>query len=244
VKAPSKGLQSGGLWLPPSATAWIGCGSCHDNGPFIRSPYLNQVTGPNALPGSDDRSFNRDPQPYAFVGEDFASWKAFKVEVSGNECNSCHRLGVNNVKSGGARDPGRGTALDFGIRATAPSETAKNGPTEASCGTEQNPKPTCPSPIWMPPDPVQVKFNKTHKDAAEAIHDCAALYHEDQPLPNLDICRITQFAGAWPRTFCFEIAKCRVHGREVLPTDTDDPKTWCSDIGGRIDHFWKCSTRW
>jgi hypothetical protein len=44
------------------------------------------------------------------------------------------------------------------------------------------------------------------------------------------------------RTLCVEVAKCRVHGREVIPTDTDDPTTWCSDAGGKIDHFLQCST--
>jgi hypothetical protein len=176
VKAPSKGGAPSWPWIAPSGTAAIGCGGCHDNGPLIRSPYLNQVTGPNALPGSDDSSFNSN-EPYAFVGKDFASWKAFKVEISGNECISCHRLGVNNVGSGG-------TALDFGIRATAASENSKNPPSAAS-------------PIWMPPVPVQVSFNQAHANAARAIHDCAGRLHEN-PLPNSDACRIIQFAQAFP----------------------------------------------
>lgn len=175
VKAPSKGL-SAWPWISPSGTAAIGCGGCHDNGPFIRSPYINQVTGPNALPGADDTSFN-STQPYAFVGADFASWKAFKVEVAGNECIGCHRLGVNNVRSG------EGTALDFAIRATAASETAKNPPSAAS-------------PIWMPPVPPQTAFNQAHADAAKAIHDCAARINEN-PRPNSNACRITQFAGVF-----------------------------------------------
>ena len=104
-------------------------------GPFIRSPYLNQVEGPNAIPGKDDPSFNRD-QPYAFVGKDFASWKAFRVDAD-NECTSCHRLGVNNVPvntfpcshvgPGGARADRCGTALDFAERATSASEISEEG---------------------------------------------------------------------------------------------------------------------
>jgi hypothetical protein len=39
-----------------------------------------------------------------------------------------------------------------------------------------------------------------------------------------------------------DVAKCRVRGREVLATDTDDPRTWCSDVGGKIDRFRECST--
>ncbi len=175
VAAPSKG-QGAWPWISPSGTAGIACAGCHDNGPFIRSPYLAQVTGPNALPGASDFSFNSN-QPYAFVGHDFANWKAYKVEVAGNECISCHRLGVNKVS------PGRGTALDFGIRATSASEPSKNPP-------------SADSPIWMPPVPVQVAFNQAHANAAKAIHDCAARLNEN-PLPNTATCRITQFAGAY-----------------------------------------------
>ena len=176
VKAPSNGQVPNTFWLSPSATVLADhCGSCHDNGPFIRSPYLNQVTGPNKLPGSDDFSFNKD-QPYTLVGQDFASWKAFKVEIKGNECNGCHRLGVNNISDGG-------TALDFAIRATAASEISKNPPSSAS-------------PIWMPPVPVQVAFSLVHAAAAKAIHDCAMRFHEN-PLPDSDACRITLFAAAY-----------------------------------------------
>ena len=176
VSAPSKG-QGAWPWKSPSETAGIGCGGCHDNGPFIRSPYLNQVTGPNALPGANDSSFNSS-EPYAFVGQDFASWKAYSVEIAGNECISCHRLGVNNVRSDS------GTALDFGIRATSASEPSKNSPSKDS-------------PIWMPPGPpTQVAFSQAHASAAKAIHDCAARLNET-PLPNTDACRITLFAEAY-----------------------------------------------
>jgi hypothetical protein len=78
-------------------------------------------------------------------------------------------LGVNNVRLG------QGTALDFGIRATASSEASKNPP-------------SVDSPIWMPPKPVQTTFNQTHANSAKAIHDCAARLNEN-PLPNTDACR-------------------------------------------------------
>jgi len=176
MKSPSNGQVPNSFWMTPSSTAQIGCGGCHDNGPIIRSPYLNQVKGSNALPGSDDFSFNSS-QPYSFVGQDFAPWKAFKVEIRDNECNACHRLGVNNVR------PGDGTALDFGIRATSASEASKNPPSGSS-------------PIWMPPVPVQLMFNPAHAASAQAIHDCALRFHEN-PLPNSDTCRITLFASAF-----------------------------------------------
>jgi hypothetical protein len=327
VNAPSKGLGLWRLdasetshWNSPSYARSQGCGGCHDNGPLIRSPYLNQVKGPNAIPGKDDNSFNKDPLPYSFVGEDFSSWKAFKVEIAHNTCNDCHRMGTNNVSSGG-------TGRDFGPRATA--ECSPGSP--QTCEREKNFH-SAASPIWMTPG--QITYSMPNEVAAKAIHDCAVRVGED-PLPNAPECRITQFAGAWvppppcptvsavndfgtstttvgwlasaglehifvtrqgsgpfslsstrefPGTstsatfpldqdyaatysvcfvgarswrgtqqccsvpivaakhICVEVAKCRINGREVLPTDTDDPRTWCASIGGRVEHRVECAT--
>lgn len=176
VKAPSKGVGNPAFWLTPTeiATSGFPCASCHDNGPIIRSPYLAQVKGADGkplLPGAGDMLFNRDPQPYSFVGEDFASWKAYKVEVSGNLCNSCHRLGVNNISS-------TGTARELGIIATDSSQRSKN-PHSAD------------SPIWMTPG--QVTFSQATSNAAQAIRDCAMQFKIDS-LPNSPECRITEFA--------------------------------------------------
>jgi hypothetical protein len=190
VQAPSKGA-SVWPWLTPRTTARIGCAACHDNGPFIRSPYLNQIKGstePNVLPGSDDTSFNNDPLPYAFVGQDFASWKAFKVEIKGKKCTTCHRLGVSNVLFNGHPD---GTALDFAERATSVLEISDVDSRDAH-KTKTNPI-SMFSPIWMP-FPGQFSFDQTDANAAKAIHDCALRFHE---LPNSDSCRITLFAQAY-----------------------------------------------
>jgi hypothetical protein len=173
VQAPWKGT-SAWPWLTPAETAGIGCVGCHDNGPLIRSPYLTQLTGPNMLPGAGDSSFNRD-EPYFFVGEDFASWRAYTVEVAGNTCNGCHRMGVNNVR------PSMGTALDLGIRATAPSQAAKN--------------PHSPdSPIWMLPG--QIYYRQESADAAQAIRNCALRLNES-PLPSDLSCKITLYASQY-----------------------------------------------
>lgn len=177
VMAPSKGTA--GFWLTPASTAGIGCGGCHDNGPIIRSPYLSQI---NALPGAGDTTFNRD-QPYYFVGADFASWKAYKVEVSDNICNSCHRMGVSNILVPMSPIP-PGTARDFGIRATAAMQTNKNPHSDAS-------------PKWMPPNDHSWGPNsQVYADAAQAIKNCAEQFHENAPLPNTPTCKITQFTGA------------------------------------------------
>ncbi|MBN8232243.1 hypothetical protein JYK02_32500 [Corallococcus macrosporus] len=170
VKAPSKGTGAWS-WKTPADTASIRCVRCHDNGALIRSPYLTQVTGVNKLPGAGDVGFNHD-QPYRFIGADFATWKAYKVEVAGNVCLGCHRMGTNNQL--GYDD---GVALDLGIRATATSEVAKNPHSPAS-------------PIWMMPGTTY--YDANNASAAAAIRACA-LRRNEVPLPNTSACRITQY---------------------------------------------------
>ncbi len=175
VKAPSRGSIVW-PWYEPQGTAGINCVRCHDNGPLIRSPYLTQLTGVDKLPGAGDYSFNRD-QPYWFVGADFAAWRAYKVEVSGNTCNSCHRMGTNNILN--ASD---GTALDLGIRATG-LEQSKNGP-------------SVESPMWMLPG--QTAVLPIPAAAAQEIRACA-LRRTESPLPSTSSCRFTPLAP--PQTF-------------------------------------------
>lgn len=179
VAAPSKG-ESAWPWLPPAETAKIGCAGCHDNGPIIRTPYLAQIESDekHALPGTGDRRFNKDPQPYAFVGEDFKHWKAYKVEVEGNYCIRCHRLGVNKIRWDKTDGTGDGTARDLGLRATAESEKHR----------------TPDFPPWMPPGTVA--YDKADEAHAKQIADCAKRVKED-PLPGTATCRITLFASAY-----------------------------------------------
>ncbi len=178
VKAPSKGVGIPAFWMTPKqiVNSDVPCVSCHDNGPIIRSPYLTQIAGPNELPGAGADTFNSDGQPYSFIGADFAPWKAYKVEV-GNECTSCHRMGVNNLANTGIVI-GKGTAFDFGIKATALSQEGKN-PHSAD------------SPIWMKRE--QVTFEQATFDAAQAIQRCADQFRPGVPLPNSAPCKITQF---------------------------------------------------
>lgn len=173
VVAPSRG-QGAWRWLSPSQTAVIRCVRCHDNGPIIRSPYLTQLTGLNKLPGAGDNTFNRD-QPYYFVGADFGSWQAYKVEVAGSPCNVCHRMATNNQF--GNVD---GAALDLGLRATAGSEPSKN-------------MHDMTSPIWMMPG--QIVFDPGVASAAQNIHDCA-WHRVDSPLPSSTNCRITPYTSS------------------------------------------------
>jgi len=168
-------VQGPNEWHDPSGTHSEGCVNCHDNGPIIRSPYLAQITGANKLPGAGDVSFNGVGAPYYFVGPDFADWHVYSVQITGNTCNGCHRMGANN------KSDTNGTAIDFGMRATAQiPEDAKN--------------PHSPnSPIWMTPG--QITFSPANLASAQAIHDCA-MHRLDRPLPDTDTCRITQYDSA------------------------------------------------
>ena len=193
VEAPSKG--TGTLpWLTPAQTEAIDCVRCHDNGPIVRSPYLAQLdAGPDALPGAGDDSFNSN-EPYCFVGADFASWKVFEVEVDGNVCVSCHRLGVSN-RSGGVS----GTAINFAIRSTAPTESHKNPHSSDS-------------PIWMPP--WGVLFDQGYADSATEISNCAKRIDED-PLPNAADCRIAEYTTNATDADCDE----DLNGNDNCPYD-------------------------
>jgi hypothetical protein len=130
-------------WLTPGATRDVGCTNCHDNGPFVRSLYLYQLSN---FPTS---GYNNNGNKLRYVGRDFLNdrswWISAKPDFDslqdpddeGPPCTSCHTLSTNNVPVGSA---GRGgSAFDLAQIATAPSWTSKN-PNSVQ------------SPIWMRPD--------------------------------------------------------------------------------------------
>lgn len=181
VRPPSEG-SAAWPWMEPPATAEIGCARCHDNGPIVRSPYLAQLSsGPNALPGATDNSFNFD-QPYYFVGKDFASWKVYSVEVEGAICNDCHRMGVSNLTKID------GTSLKLGLRATAKESDSEKLKHKNLPYSED-------SPIWMPPH--QTYYDSSNEADAVKIHDCA-LRLSESPLPSDEKCTITEYTGSPP----------------------------------------------
>ncbi len=168
VPAPTD-PEASKIWLEPQSVANVNCVGCHDNGPFVRSPYLAQLRNEtkNRLPGTNEGSGPWDYRyqwnqtlPYRFLGNAFQSWKAYSVEIvskgaAGYKCTGCHRMGVseaNGVKSAG------GTAQDFGILATKATQDHKN--------------PHSPdSPIWMVP-PNSITYDATNFNDANAIQKC------------------------------------------------------------------------
>lgn len=148
-------------WQDPATTASQRCIGCHDNGPFLRSPYLGQLAGKDPsvgvwlggpetplvpdvhyLPGtkqSEQFSWNSTTHPYSFVGTDFQSWKTYRVDIGG-ECTSCHRMAIS-TNNGVFDSDVIGTARDYGKKSTAPSQLSKS-----PHGVD--------SPIWMRPGDI------------------------------------------------------------------------------------------
>jgi hypothetical protein len=207
VQAPSKGT-SAWPWFTPARTAGIHCGECHDNGPFIRSPYIAQLKDipgntKNVLPGSHDGSYN-STQPYAWVGDDFSTWKSWTIEISGNTCNDCHRMAVTNlafhdVDPSFPAEGGGGTARVLGINATGMDQVPPPHTFDpARPVLSHKNKHDTQSPIWMTPG--QNTFDQGNFDAAMAMRACALKFvankfNTSKPLPAG--CTVKFFAGAY-----------------------------------------------
>jgi nitrogen fixation protein len=142
--APTSGDTS--YWGTPQSTAGINCGSCHDSGPFIRSPYLAMLgqvwpfksdfsnsfnpdkpiqpkADPNFMPGTleaDVAGVWNGALPYSFTGLNFQSWRSWSVTKKGNLCTSCHRLAYSQTN--GNWNLTQGTAVEMGLVATNPEQ--------------------------------------------------------------------------------------------------------------------------
>ncbi|WP_394844640.1 hypothetical protein LZC95_47245 [Pendulispora brunnea] len=190
VTAPIKGNGGGNFpWKTPAGTAADNCVRCHDNGPFIRSPYIAQladdpdaVAKGNVLPGSHDFSWNKT-NPYNFVGADFQSWKVYEIKSTGTGAGCtgvCHRMGLSALD--GAFSTTRGTSIALGPIATAATQTHKN-PHSAD------------SPIWMKPG--QTTYNASVEGEALDVAECAkaiAEYGNNPRAPQPPAkCKIAQY---------------------------------------------------
>jgi len=146
VTAPNDPANAFG-WLSPTTTHGIKCTGCHDNGGFIRSHYLTQMTTPpNVLP-NQGAGFGNLSSPERYVGLDFQNDRSWSITTSsvgagdtGLPCTTCHRLGVNNLIAFNLTNGGwpNGTGANFANVATASSQAQKN-PHSAT------------SPLWMRP---------------------------------------------------------------------------------------------
>ncbi|WP_257385968.1 hypothetical protein [Tahibacter caeni] len=165
--APAPSDPAGRYWKEPIETAGINCVRCHDNGPFVRSPYLAQLRDDpkNALPGThpgsgpwEQRFSWNKTLPYKFIGANFQSWKVYSIapETPGRACTVCHRMGLSSTEAG--FDTRFGTSLKLGPTATAAMQSHKNPHSAAS-------------PIWMKPG--QTTYVKSVEEEALDVQRCA-----------------------------------------------------------------------
>jgi len=192
--APAPILGEANYWKPPAETAGIRCVHCHDNGPFIRSPYLAQLgqvwpyfgdpshpTVPaadnNYLPGTlaGDRfgPWNKT-MPYSFVGLDFQSWEAYSLTNSANSgCLTCHRMGISRAVGVWLEE---GTSKELGIRATNADQHSTQPDDAMLPVTKLDHGPyvaDTSSPVWMIPGDIKPANSPATAVAADSIKKCA-----------------------------------------------------------------------
>lgn len=200
IPSPKQG-EAAWHWYSPEDTARTGCTSCHDNGSFIRSSYIAQMpTMPNA-----DEGFGNTGKDLYWVGKAFEDKHSWSVKlanppcISGSgpdclSCTSCHVLAVNDYEKDSPVEPdyqgvfwaeNRGTALDFGLRATAEYQASKHVHSAAS-------------PIWMIPD--QDTFSEVAHQAAQAFAKCGAEFVNakfDMSVPLSEGCSVQPLGKPW-----------------------------------------------
>jgi hypothetical protein len=181
VAAPSAPTSA---WAQPSAPVMQSCHQCHDNGPFIRTPFLTQAAVANsqhALPGSSLTPGNpslgyHTTQPYWFVGDKFAAIRFTSVNAS-NGCTTCHRMSANKTSLGSAQD--------LGIRSVAMTEAQKN---PISSG----------SPLWMTPG--LTSFSSQNATFAANVASCGfnatSALNNGTVFPKTSTCSVTE-RGPW-----------------------------------------------
>jgi hypothetical protein len=172
VTPPRQGGAGDFPWMSPQVVNGDDdrCVRCHDNGPFIRSPWIAQLRTEmdNFVPGTKDdaflgtrKNFNQT-NPYKFVGNDFQTWKAYEIEA-GNTCTNCHRMGLSEKNN--TKELGLGTSLQLGKDATASTQSSRTAFSFPN------------NPIWMPPlglDPFATGvFNSAEEMKAIDVMTCA-----------------------------------------------------------------------
>ncbi|AYG69318.1 MULTISPECIES: hypothetical protein [unclassified Rhizobium] len=91
-KVPSPTSQpSNEFWNTPETTLSNGCGTCHDNDPFMFSPFVGQVW--NHMPVNPFGPYYHVdlPSPHR-IG--FSSWPTQALNPTDNTCLGCHRIGI------------------------------------------------------------------------------------------------------------------------------------------------------
>lgn len=191
-------------WRDPEIAAGGRCDKCHDAGPWVRSPYVQQAADDkrpeidNAVPGNMNRS------PVHSVGKLHQQWNKTPAELirintraflatlgeeerkkvytslregslaSPGKCTQCHALGRVRDKKDEKWPSGSGTCGDFALSATGRGGKV-NESKLSSFGK------TFPASHWMPPQsdwPHEFSPGETGKEQWEAYYKYSVLAME------------------------------------------------------------------
>ncbi len=90
---PSPTSDESGFWNPPEDVAADGCGNCHDNDPFMHSPFVGQVWAHVPVnPLGRYYHVDRVEKPYGF-----ADWPRMALQMRDSTCIGCHRIGIGET---------------------------------------------------------------------------------------------------------------------------------------------------
>jgi hypothetical protein len=203
IPSPSKGRvawsDGKSKWMTPKQTYNAGCTGCHDNGGFIRTPYIVQ-TKMQVLPSTAEGYNNKD-NPLAYVGKEFKRAKSWTIEIAeGPTCTGCHRMAVSNhPKVINTFDLPEteiteqlGTSLAFGVVSTAKQQAAQTPHGEVAPDGEI-------SKAWMPP-PGHEKHDPAALAAARKYRRCAHGWIKSKFTQAPSGCTIEQFAFPFEET--------------------------------------------
>jgi hypothetical protein len=221
--APSAGVGTTGsfaFWETPSQLGGTGddgaeaCVQCHDNGAFIRSPFVKQVASKLPSPFVKDLGFGNDnynrTQPYHIHGSAFTSagWRAVSITLTDDAtCTGCHRMGANNI--------GEGTSERFGPDSVACFTNQKfpdisQAPLGHKCseyngGFVPNASQDVVAPHWMiPPNglglPSGQSFTPAFMTSALKYQACARAWRNHQTLPA--DCQVHSLTTCIQNVFC------------------------------------------
>jgi hypothetical protein len=89
VSSPTN-LEGPHIWANPADVVADGCGDCHDNDPFMYSPFVGQVW--DEVPANP-------LGPYYQVGAEFGfdDWPTTALDMRDNTCVGCHRIGIDHT---------------------------------------------------------------------------------------------------------------------------------------------------
>jgi hypothetical protein len=145
--------QGKGFWIPPSEVKDFNCARCHDANPFVRTPYVHQVTA-NPLHALPPRTSG---MAYNIVSLDYfgQEWKtpharfniADRKDGAAGTCVRCHNLGPGSS----------GPFTEYSAGTPAPNQMAS---------------PDFQLTHWMPPDADRLTWNNAFGPSVLAMKAC------------------------------------------------------------------------